>query len=94
MSNKLNKPDLSHRLSKTQPDSLFSVVDDISSTVRKASGIIANLQGNFLGETDCLNDEIIYWTLQTVQDLLNDINAVVECAHQNSKLQSKGDSDE
>ncbi len=72
-------PDLSHRLGKTLPDATpFALRDTVSDLASRATGILTIVSCEFTKGQVSINDENLFYSLQSAIAEVNDIVAVVE----------------
>jgi len=79
------QPDFSHRLGLFDGEATaLNLRDAVNTLALQADNVLIMLSGNFCGEDEDVqkyNDNVIFWTLESVRAMVNDINAIVEAYH-------------
>ena len=83
---KILKPDFSHRipeyLQEATPFNLNCIVDN---QAHQAISALRALSGCFAGDNDGLSDEVIFWSIESVIQTIQDIQATVSAYHKSNK---------
>ena len=88
---KLNPDFISHRLTDHQQIATpLSLADSISILSNQAIGVLNTLAGHFIGDTDGINPEQAFWTIEAAVATIKDINAIAAAYHAH-QVQLKND---
>ena len=88
---KLNPDFISHRLSDHQQIATpLSLADSISILSNQAIAVLNTLAGHFIGNSDDINPEQAFWTIEAAVATIKDINAIAAAYHAH-QVQLKND---
>jgi len=76
------KPDLSHRYNNKDPRTPYELRDAVDTVLGRAEAVIALVQTHLShdanDDTDTVNPEILYFSLESVANDVRDVKALVE----------------
>jgi hypothetical protein len=83
------KPDFSHRLGLFNSEATaLNLSDAVDTLTLQAENTIALLSSQFLGEEQAVksNDDVFFWTLESVRLTIKDIKSIVNAFHEANGL--------
>jgi hypothetical protein len=80
------KPDFSHRLSILGDEATaHQLVDAINTLALQANSILALIGDQFVNEDEepvRMSDEVLYWSIESVRQTVNDMRVIVDAYNQ------------